>query len=345
MRGSQIIIVSPDAVISSALGEGLSGASVSTVPAATEAEGLVAARSASAQLAIVDSRVRDALGCAGRLRRTNPAIGTLILIGPDEEDLAFEAARRGAYDILLRPLDVKRARIRVRLALERHSRALEDRAYTVALEDRVMRRNEEALQNRERLRTQFVSTVRALERALRAKNDYTEGHSRRVAQRAVEIARAMGVPGDQVRHIELGALFHDIGKIGVRDDILNKPCELTDPEYEHIKRHPVVAEQILSPIEELNPIVEIVKHEHERWDGMGYPAGLRGPRIPLGSRIIAIADAWDSMVFERIYRPALAPDEALVEIERNAGIQFDPECVRIFCALERGRAPEAVAPA
>jgi len=205
----------------------------------------------------------------------------------------------------------------------------------------VLQRTEEMLQNRERLRTQVINTIRALERALQAKNDYTEDHSRRVAETSVDLARAMGVPQEKIRHIELAALFHDIGKIGVRDDVLNKVGGLTTSEYEHVKLHPVVAEQILSPIEELNPIVEIVKHEHERWDGRGYPDGLQGPQIPMGSRIIAIADAWDSMVFDRVYRRALAPAEALREIERNAGVQFDPDCVRLFCSLERGRPQEA----
>jgi HD-GYP domain-containing protein (c-di-GMP phosphodiesterase class II) len=166
---------------------------------------------------------------------------------------------------------------------------------------------------------------------------YTEGHSRRVAEKSVEIARAMKVPRDQMRHIELGALFHDIGKIGIRDDVLNKPGRLTESEYEHMKLHPIVAEQILSPIEELRPIVEIVKHEHERWDGTGYPMGLKGTQIPLGSRLIAITDAWDSMVFDRIYRKAMPHEAALAEIERNSGSQFDPDCVRIFCDIERAR--------
>src|SRR4029077_16010941 len=100
---------------------------------------------------------------------------------------------------------------------------------------------------------------------------------------------------------------------------------------------PIVAEQILSPIEELRPIVDIVKHEHERWDGAGYPNGLQGTQIPLGSRLIAIADAWDSMVYDRIYRKALPHHVALAEIEKNSGSQFDPEWVRVFCGLERAR--------
>jgi response regulator RpfG family c-di-GMP phosphodiesterase len=343
MRKGEIIIVSPDPSEASALEEGLREDGVGVAWAASLEEGLVAARSDSAQLAIVDSRIPRPIDAAIQIRRFNSALGYLLLVGQEEDSLAFEAARRGAYDYILRPVNVRRARLRVLVALEKHSRVLEDRAYTVMLEDRVMQRTEEMLQNRERIRAQFVNTIRALENALQAKNEYTEGHSRRVAETSVEIARAMGVPREEIRHVELAALFHDIGKIGIRDEILNKTCGLTESEYEHIKIHPVVAEQILSPIEELVPIVKIVKHEHERWDGKGYPDGLCGPQIPLGSRIIAVADAWDSMVFDRVYRRALTLEEALDEILKNGGIMFDPDCVQAFCDLERRRLQDAAA--
>jgi HD-GYP domain-containing protein (c-di-GMP phosphodiesterase class II) len=256
-----------------------------------------------------------------------------------------KTARAGAYEFFIRPLEATKAAFRLGVALEKHSRALEERAYTVALEERLNNRTAEVMDSRDRIKTQFINTIRALEKALQAKNVYTEGHSRRVAEKSVEIARAMKVPREMIRHIELGALFHDIGKIGIRDDVLNKPGRLTESEYEHMKLHPIVAEQILSPIEELRPIVDIVKHEHERWDGAGYPAGLKGTAIPLGSRLIAITDAWDSMVFDRIYRKALPHDVALAEIEKNSGTQFDPTVVKIFCDIERARLRTVPAPA
>lgn len=341
MARGKVILVGPDPVEAGVLAEGMRGEDLSLVAAAAPEAGIEAARSAAARLLIVDSRVPDPLKTAGRIRRVNPALGYLLLVGPGEEELAFEAIRRGACDYLIRPVDVRRALLRLRVALERQSRLLEERAYTRILEGRVMQRTEEMLQRRDQLRAQFISTIRALEKALQAKSVYTEGHSRRVAETAVGIARAMGVPPDVIRHVELAALFHDIGKIGIRDEILNKPGGLTDDEYEYIKRHPVVAEQILSPLADLCPIVELVKHEHERWDGRGYPGGLRGDQIPLGARIIAVADAWDSMVFDRVYRRALAAEEALREIRKNAGIMFDPECVRVFCSMQEECLQEA----
>lgn len=340
-----LILLSADPGVRAAVEEALRDEPYRLLVAATPDEAVAAARSASAELALIDSAVGDALDHAQRLVRVNPALGFMLVIGDEDSTLAVEAARMGAYDFIMRPVDLPKARFRVRVALEKHSRAIEDRAYTVALEERLNNRTEEVMQNRERIKEQFVNTIRALERALQAKNVYTEGHSRRVAEKAVEVARAMNTPREQLRHIELGALFHDIGKIGVRDEVLNKPGRLTESEYEHIKVHPLVAEQILSPIAELRPIVEIVKFEHERWDGTGYPCGLKAKEIPLGARLIAVADAWDSMVFDRIYRKALPPETALAEIEKNSGSQFDPECVRVFCSLERAKLKHGTATA
>jgi putative two-component system response regulator len=336
-KQGDVIVVSADAEMRSSLERGLADGRYRVVCAATHSEAGLAARSASAEMILLDSRDGSTLEEMVRLRKINPAVGFVVIVGDEDSVLAVEAARAGAYEFFIRPIDVPRAAFRLGVALDKHSRALEERAYTVALEERLNYRTEEVLHSRDRIKTQFINTIRALEKALQAKNVYTEGHSRRVAEKSVEIAKAMKVPRDLIRHIELGALFHDIGKIGIRDDVLNKPGRLTESEYEHMKLHPIVAEQILSPIEELRPIVEIVKHEHERWDGTGYPGGLKGTEIPLGSRLIAITDAWDSMVFDRIYRKALPYEAALAEIERNSGTQFDPDCVRIFCDIERAR--------
>ncbi len=332
----EIIVATADADLLKALSDALAG-DARVVPAETKPSALLAARSASAELAVLDARLSPPIEFLQKLRRVNPALGFVLAVGIDEEELAVEAARAGAYDVLIRPMEPAHARFRIRVALEKHSRALEERAYRVALEERLNNRTEEVMHSRDRIKSQFVNTIRALEKALQAKNVYTEGHSRRVAEKAVEVARAMGVARDLTRHIELGALFHDIGKIGIRDEVLNKNGKLTESEYEHIKTHPLVAEQILSPIEELRPIVDIVKYEHERWDGGGYPAGLTGEAIPLGARLIAIADAWDSMVFDRVYRKALSHESALAELEKHAGSQFDPACVAAFVRLERER--------
>ena len=176
-------------------------------------------------------------------------------------------------------------------------------------------------------RSQFLATIEALEVALEAKHDYTEGHSRRVAEMSVRIAREMGLNGKYVEHIRLAALFHDIGKIGIRDNVLNKPGHLTDEEFEHIKTHPLVAEKILAPLEGFQEIIDMIKFEHEWYDGNGYPCQIAGEEIPLGARIIAVADAYDALVTTRSYRKGTTPERALAVIAESAKTQFDPGAV------------------
>ncbi|MBI2899622.1 MAG: HD domain-containing protein [Planctomycetes bacterium] len=336
---SEVLLVTCDEELAESMAGTVGGADLRLVAARGEEEARTRVRSAAVELAIVDHVPGN--GClrlVTDLVRINPAVGLLVIVGPDDVEGAIEAARQGAYDFFTRPVEVSKVPIRLRVALERHRRELNDRAYRLALEERVLSKTEEIQENRTRLRSQLMATIESLARALQWKDAYTEGHSRRVAAKSADIARAMGLPREAVRQIELAALFHDIGKIGIRDDVLNKPGDLTGEEYEHMKQHPLVAEQILSPIEELRPILPIVKHEHEQWDGKGYPDGLRGEGIPLASRIIAVADAFDSMVFDRVYRRAIGVEEALAELERGAGVRFDPGVVGAFCALERAAA-------
>ena len=151
---------------------------------------------------------------------------------------------------------------------------------------------------------------------------------RAVCRLALRIGLKMSLPSDQLDALSLGALLHDVGKIGVPDRILQKPGRLTDEEYQIIKRHPLLGARMLSSVRELAPAVPAVRHHHERFDGKGYPEGLGGEDIPLAARIISVVDAFDSMVRERPYGYGISQETALEEIEKNAGTQFDPRVVR-----------------
>jgi putative nucleotidyltransferase with HDIG domain len=176
--------------------------------------------------------------------------------------------------------------------------------------------------------TRVVETARALIEPLETRDPYIGDHVRAVSRLALPIGLKMSVPSDQLDALTLGALLHDVGKIGVPDRILQKPGPLTDEEYRIIKRHPVLGATMLAAVRELAPVVPAVKHHHERFDGKGYPERLRGEDIPLAARIIAVVDAFDSMVRERPYGYGISQETALEEIERNAGTQFDPRVVR-----------------
>jgi len=179
----------------------------------------------------------------------------------------------------------------------------------------------------------YKSTIQVLSNAMDSKDPYTHGHSRRVAKYSVEIAKSMGMNREQVEDINFAALLHDIGKIGIRDNILCKPGRLTDEEFKIIKDHPVISAQILAPVEFLKDKIPMVKHHHERYDGSGYPDGLVGKDIPLGARIISVADAFDAMTSDRSYRKGMSFEVAIEELIRCKNTQFDEKIVDIFSKI------------
>jgi len=162
---------------------------------------------------------------------------------------------------------------------------------------------------------------------LETKDGDTTHHTTAVARLAVAIASELGIEDEQLRHVELGALLHDVGKLAVPDRILKKPSRLTQLEWVAMRRHAASGERLLIRILDLPDVLAVVRSHHERWDGAGYPDGMRGERIPLGARIVAVADAFQAMVEPRAYRPPRTPAETLAELMLNAGTQFDPACV------------------
>jgi len=172
--------------------------------------------------------------------------------------------------------------------------------------------------------------VMALSGALDARDKYTAGHSRRVMEYAVGIAKHLKLPERDVGRLKISALLHDIGKIGVSDTVLHKESGLSDKEFAVIKKHPEIGANILKAVGAFKDLVPVVYHHHERFDGIGYPQGIYGEQIPLYARIIAIADSFDAMTSTRPYRKALRIENALLEIELNGGKQFDPSISNIF---------------
>ncbi len=179
----------------------------------------------------------------------------------------------------------------------------------------------------------YEATLEGWVRALDMRDRETEGHTQRVTELTVRLAQKMGIKGEALVHIRRGALLHDIGKIAIPDSILLKPEPLTDEEWEIMRRHPVYAYELLSPIEFLRPALDIPYCHHERWDGTGYPRGLRGDQIPLAARIFAVVDVWDALRSDRPYRPAWSEEEALKYIRQQAGKHFDPHVVEVFLQM------------
>ncbi|MEL1135883.1 HD-GYP domain-containing protein [Desulfitobacterium sp. THU1] len=190
------------------------------------------------------------------------------------------------------------------------------------------------------MRKNYLNTVEALVTALEAKDSYTSGHSSRVAEWSVKIAEELKLAEDRVEFIKYAGVLHDVGKIGVNEDILNKSGKLTEAEWEIIRNHSAIGEQIVRSIDFLFDVSTTVRSHHERFDGNGYPDGIKGQEIPLESRIIAVADAYDAMTSSRSYREPLSPVEALTELRRVSGSQLDPDVVAAFDSIVQRENPQ-----
>jgi putative nucleotidyltransferase with HDIG domain len=187
----------------------------------------------------------------------------------------------------------------------------------------------------ESMKKDQISIIRALSSTVDAKDHHTSGHSLKVSEYSQKIAEALGMSERDIENIKYAALLHDIGKIGIPDEIIKKPTRLTPEEFEIVRKHPVIGARIIKEIESLSPMVPIILHHHERFDGKGYPDGLKGEVIPIGARIVHAADAYDTMVSARAYKDMLPAELAVSELRKNAGTQFDPKVVETFITILR----------
>lgn len=258
------------------------------------------------------------------IRDTYPDIVVVMVTAYGDLDHAIAAMRLGASDYVVKPFDLDQLMNAVRQAQRLRQRNLARRYIEM------QSRTPPSSDTSQRL---LLSTVMALANSLEAKDSYTMGHSQRVADLAEKLAQVLGLPESEVQYIRLAGLLHDIGKIGIREAVINKPGPLTPAEYAHIQTHPLISERILVPVAELNGALRIIRSHHEHWDGSGYPDGLKELEIPVGARILTIADAYDAMTSQRPYRPPLPHDTAIREIQRNAGRHFDPNLSRLFVQM------------
>ena len=262
-----------------------------------------------------------------------PDMPVLMVTAVTDVSVALGAIRNGAYDYLLKPFERDQLLAAVRRALENRRLKLENRAYQTNLEALVTARTEQLRQAISSLEKSYDITLEALGNALDLKDAETEGHSKRVTAFTIAIARAMGLSPDQIRVIARGAFLHDIGKMAIPDAILLKPSALDPDEVAIMREHCYRGYQILRRIPFLTEAAEIVYAHQEKYDGTGYPRGLKAEEIPLGARIFSIADTLDAITSNRVYRPAQPYSAARDEIERWSGRQFDPEVVQVFLKM------------
>jgi putative two-component system response regulator len=265
-----------------------------------------------------------------RIKEEHADIVVIMITAVVDVNIVVKAMKSGAYDYLIKPIEMEILNISIARAIEYRNLILDNKEYQRNLEKKLAEQTEE-------IQKTFINTVMALVNALEAKDEYTHGHSERVTDIAIKIALELGIDETNVEKIRLAGLLHDIGKIGVREHILNKPGKLTEEEFEQVKTHSKIGEHILRPVIKDKDILDMVIHHHERCDGMGYPDGLVDSQISVQASILAVADAYDAMTSDRPYRKALSIKEARLEFEHFTGIQFRPLVVdALFSILDKG---------
>jgi response regulator RpfG family c-di-GMP phosphodiesterase len=266
----------------------------------------------------------DGVELLRRVRERWPDTAVLMISAVADVEVAVSCLALGAMDYLTKPFHLEEVRARVGQALEKRRLVVENRAYQRLLEARVA-------EQARRLETLFLASMQSLADALEVKDPYTRGHSVRVSRYAVAIGRRLGLDAQALAQLELGGHLHDIGKIGVREAVLNKAGPLTEDEYAHIMTHPEIGWRLLAPLlAEAPQALHVVRSHHERFDGSGVPDGLAGGGIPFEARIAAVADSFDAMTSHRPYRSGLTLEAARAELRRWAGTQYDPQVVDAF---------------
>ena len=335
----RILIVDDDASVRDVISVLLSEEGYRCVVAASAEEALDLAQQEETPLVISDMKMpgHDGLWLLERLRDRLPDTAVIMLTGYGDTESAVDCLRRGAVDYLLKPprlTDLIRA---IERALAKRRIELSRKRYQRKLEARVRERTADLRTALRDIATTYQNTLLALVTALDAREHETSDHSLRVVQYTVAIAERLSISGKDLEEIGRGALLHDIGKIGVPDAVLLKPGKLTPDEWIEMRKHPDIGFQMIQAIPFLDTPAEIVRSHQERFDGGGYPRNLRKEEIHVGARIFAVADTLDAMTSDRPYRRGTSFANAIAEIDRCKGTQFDPEVVRAFLSIgEKG---------
>jgi len=320
-NGKSILIVDDEPAIRRLLRQKLSGEGYWCEEADSATQTLDKLRSSPAELVLLDIKMPGESGIEllPEIKVSYPDTAVIMASAITEIGVAIQCMRQGADDYICKPFNLDEVVLSVERALEKRRLQLKIKEYQQHLEEKV----EEQMR---KIRQLFLGAIEALVFALEAKDRYTVGHSRRVTEIAMAIGSELGLSADDIEDLRWGSLLHDVGKIAVDQLIQNKPGRLTPEEYEHIMTHAHVGAGIVKPVVNEN-VIKMIEHHHDRYDGGGLHQVVAGCDIPLAARILALADAFDAMTSDRPYRSAMYKEEALDEIKRCTGTQFDPVVV------------------
>ncbi|NOT06698.1 MAG: response regulator [Gemmatimonadales bacterium] len=321
-----LLIVDDEEAIRNALKRFLSGQGYDVITAASGEEAIQAVRRHKLSAILLDVRLPDASGVdlVPKLLDLEPNAAILMLTAVNDASSATLCMQRGAMDYLTKPVDLPDLSRAILRALRRRETQIESAKINQWLKEEVALRTAELRIERANLERISVATLEALVNALEAKDPYLRGHSARVADMSAMVAAELGMGDEHVEAIRTAGRLHDIGKIGIREEILNKQGPLTDDEFEHVKRHTVTGSEILAPLTHLGPVIEYVRSHHERWDGKGYPDALAEDAIPMGARIIGAVEIFDALTTSRPYQEKMTPELAVERLRDLIGTVVDP---------------------
>lgn len=336
----RILVVDDDDGVRRALARFLAGRGYQVETAANGQEALEKLRADHIALMLLDVRMpgMSGLDVVPEALEIDPDLAIVMLSALADAASAAICLQRGALDYLTKPIELTDLGHAVERALRKRDTMIQNRQIYDWLKEEVRERTQELERERQKLEQLSVATLEALINALEAKDRYLSGHSARVSALAATIAHEMGLPEEEVDRVRMAGRLHDLGKIGIRESVLNKEGPLTPEEYRHVQEHVVIGSQILAPLKHLGPIVGYVRGHHEHWDGSGYPDGLAGEAIPLGARIICAAEIYDALTTSRPYQPTMTPEQATERMRALMGTVIDPKVMDALSrAVERRR--------
>ncbi|UCD23845.1 MAG: response regulator [Gemmatimonadota bacterium] len=333
------LVVDDDSALRSALVRFLSNQGYSVASADTGQQALELVGNEGFDLMLLDIRMpgMNGIDVVPEALHQDPDLAIIMLSALSDATSAAICMQRGAVDYLTKPIELNDLSKAIDRALRKRDTLIQGREISAWLKEEVQRRSEEIKRERQKQQQLTVATLEALVNALEAKHPWLSGHSARVAAFAATVAHHMELSDDEVENVRMAGRLHDLGKIGIREAVLNKQGELTEEEYEHVKQHVLIGSQILAPLENLGGIISFIRSHHEHWDGTGYPDGLKGDDIPIGARIICAAELYDALTTSRPYQDKLSPDEAVERIKARSGTVLDPAVVEAVTASVEAR--------
>jgi len=327
-NNAQILVVDNEVNVQKILKSTLEAAGYDCVAVGDAESALTVLASQNFDIALLDVRMSGKPGVEllQDIKKGYPEVVVLMISAIDNTGTAIESMRLGAYDYIVKPFNPDQVLISINRALDKRRLENTNRDYQKYMQ----RIAEESSAETRRL---FYSITQVFVHLLDLKTPFNEGHSRRVAEKSRYVARELRMTDEGVRKVYLAALLHDVGTILVEDMLLNKESALTADELRHIHEKSSLADEVLRPILDDEEVLKFIRHKRERYDGTGYPGGLKGNLIPLGARVIAVVEAFDAITSGRPYRLPRSPEEALEELQRCTLTQFDPQVVTVFADL------------